>query len=227
MVRSLQPKVVVHHLNQSRSQRILWLLEELEVSYEIKFYERDKKTLLAPPSLKAIHPLGKSPVVTIDKLVLAESGAIIEYLIAHFGDGKLRPSADSTSYWKYNYWLHYAEGSAMLPLLLSLIFGEIEKAPVPFFVKPVLQMVSLQVNKAFITPQLKLHFDYIESELSRTPWFAGEVFSAADIQMSFPLEGAEARGALGSAHPHCLAFLEKIHSRPAYKQALERTLERR
>lgn len=215
--------LTVHHLNNSRSQRILWLLEELGVEYEIKFYERDKETMLAPAALKQIHPLGKSPVVTDGENTVAESGAIIEYLVNKYGRVKLKPQEGTAASLSYTYWLHYAEGSAMPPLLLSLIFLKIETAPMPFFIKPVAKGIAAKVKKAFIGPQLKTHFDYIESILTKNKWFTGSEFTAADIQMSFPLEAAKARGVLTpSTHPYTLKFLETIHQMSTYKKALER-----
>ncbi len=213
--------IVVHHLNKSRSQRVLWLLEELGVPYEVKRYERDEQTLLAPPALRAVHPLGKSPLLTDGGRTLAESGAIVEYLVDRYGAGRFRPPAGSDDQLRYTYWLHYAEGSMMSPLLLSLIFNRMPKAPMPFFVRPVVRAVADKFKAAFIGPQLKLHLDYIERELGKHGWFAGEEFSAADVQMSFPLEVARARGALGDARPHIAAWLEKIHARPAYGRALQ------
>lgn len=209
--------ITLHHLNNSRSQRILWLLEELGVDYEIKRYERDKKTMFAPTELKKVHPLGKSPVITDGDLTIAESGAIIEYVVNKYGQGKLK-SQDPLA---YTYWLHFAEGSAMSPLLLTLVFNKIESSPAPFFIKPILKSVSAKVKSSFINPNLKGIFDFIEAELSKAEWFAGSEFSAADIQMSFPLEAAASRGAehLG---PKSQAFLKKIHARPAYKKAMER-----
>jgi glutathione S-transferase len=213
--------IVVHHLNNSRSQRVLWLLEELGLPYEVKRYQRDAKTMLAPPELRAVHPLGKSPVITDEGMVVAESGNIVDYLVERHGKGRLAPAPGTPERLRYNYWLHYAEGSAMLPLLLKLIFGKVATAPMPFFVKPIARGIVSKVNSQFIDPQLKLHFDYIESELNRNEWFAGSAFSAADIQMSFPLEAAAARGkeAVG---PKTRAFVERIHARPAYKAALEK-----
>lgn len=213
--------ITVHHLNNSRSQRILWLLEELGIDYQIKRYERDPKTLLAPPELRAVHPLGKSPVVTDDGLTLAESGAIIDYLANRYGP-HLLPPADSPERLRCTYWLHYAEGSAMPPLLLKLVFDKVESSPMPFFVKPVARGIAQKVKNAFIAPQLRLHLDYLESELDKSTWFAGEQFSAADIQMSFPLEAAASRAGLDASHPRLTAFLERIHARPAYRRALEK-----
>ena len=218
--------IVVHHLSNSRSQRVLWLLEELGVPYEVKRYERDSKTMLAPPELRAIHPLGKSPVLTDGKLILAESGAIIEYLVEMYGNAgscaTLSPEHGTTDYLRYRYWLHYAEGSLMSPLLLKLVFDKIETSPMPFFVKPIAQAISGKAKSGFITPQIATHLDYMEAELSKSLWFVGENFSAADVQLSFPLEAAAARGGLDASRPMLMAFLRRIHGRPAYKRALER-----
>jgi len=214
--------IIVHHLNNSRSQRVLWLLEELGVPYEVKRYERDPATMLAPAALKAVHPLGKSPVITDGDLTLAESGAIIEHLAGRYGDGCLLPVAGTPERLRYTYWLHYAEGSAMPPLLLKLVFDRIESAPLPFFVRPVAKAISGRAKSSFIGPQIKLHLDFMEGELGKSAWFAGNDFTAADIQMSYPLEAAVARGGLDASRPRLTAFLEKIHARPAYQRALEK-----
>jgi len=214
--------IVVHHLDNSRSQRILWLLEELEKPYEIVHYRRDPETLLAPASLRRVHPLGKSPVVTDGEVTLAESGAIIEYLADRYGAGLLAPAPGTPQRLRYSYWLHYAEGSAMPPLLLKLVFARVAHARMPFFVKPVAKQIAANVNRRFIDPQLKLHLDYLEGELAQHAWFVGDSFSAADIQMSFPLEAAATRGGLDARRPHLHAWLERIHARPAYQRALER-----
>lgn len=214
--------ITVHHLNNSRSQRVLWLLEELGLPYEVKHYQRDAETMLAPPSLRAVHPLGKSPVVTDGDLTLAESGAIVEYLAGRYGDGKLVPAPGSPEHLRYVYWLHYAEGSAMPPLLLRLVFDRLEIAPMPFFIKPIARAISGRAKSSFIEPQIKLHLDYMEGELGKSTWFAGNDFSAADIQMSFPLEAAASRAGLDSSRPKLMAFLERIHDRPAYKRALDK-----
>jgi glutathione S-transferase len=214
--------IIVHHLNNSRSQRVLWLLEELGLEYEVKRYERDAKTMLAPLSLRAIHPLGKSPVITDGDLTLAESGAIVEYLVERYGAGRLAPPAGTPERVRYTYWLHYAEGSAMPPLLLKLIFTQIPKAPMPALVRPFVRRIADGVRTTFVEPQIKLHLDYIEGELSKTSWFAGDEFTAADIQMSFPAEGAASRGGLDASRPKLWAFLQRIHARPAYTRALER-----
>jgi len=215
--------IVVHHLENSRSQRVLWLLEELGQPYEIKRYERDPVTMLAPASLKAVHPLGKSPVVvTDDGLTLAESGAILETLAERYGQGSLQPAAGSPEAVRYRYWLHYAEGSAMPPLLLKLMFDRIEKAKMPFFAKPIAKGIAQKAKAAFIGPQLKTHLDFMEGELGKSEWFAGSEFSAADIQMSFPLEAAAQRAGLDDSRPRLKGFLRRIHARPAYRRALER-----
>jgi glutathione S-transferase len=214
--------IVVHHLENSRSQRILWLLEELGLEYDVRRYARDPQTMLAPAALRRIHPLGKSPLVTDGDLTLAESGAIIEYLVDRYGQDRLRPRPDTPERLRYTYWLHYAEGSAMPPLLLKLIFNRIETGPMPFFVRPVARGIARKVNETFIDPQLALHFDYLESQLSDRNWFAGAEFSAADVQMSFPIEAAAARGILEPGRARLKDFLARIHARPAYGRALER-----
>ena len=218
--------IVVHHLNNSRSQRVLWLLEELGLPYDIKRYQRDAKTMLAPPELRAIHPLGKSPVLTDGNLTLAESGAIVEYLVEMYGHADscatLSPEHGTPEYLRYRYWLHYAEGSLMSPLLLKLIFDKIERSPMPFFAKPIAKAISGKTKSSFITPQLKTHLDYLEAELGKSTWFVGNEFSAADIQLSFPIEAAAARGGLDSSRPKLMDYLKRIHARPAYQKALER-----
>lgn len=212
--------ITVHHLNNSRSQRILWLLDELGIPYEIKHYQRNPRTMLAPPELLAVHPLGKSPVITDGTNTVAESGAIIEYVVSTYGNGRLIPAPGTADRLRYTYWLHFAEGSAMPPLLLKFLFDRIESAPMPFFVKPIARGISSKVKNAFILPNLQRQLDFLEGELAGREWFAGAEFSAADIQMSFPLEASRARGGLGSGQPELTRFLERIHSRPAYQSAL-------
>lgn len=213
--------IVVHHLNNSRSQRVLWLLEELGLAYRVQRYQRDAKTMLAPPELRRVHPLGKSPVIEDDGLVLAESGAILDYLAQRYGAAqRLVPSPESPGRLRYIYWLHYAEGSMMPPLLLQLVFSRLPKSPMPFFARPIVKALADKVRATFTGPQIRLHLDYVEAELARTEWFAGSHFTAADIQMSFPLEAAAARATL-QAHPRIAAFLDRIHTRPAYRRALE------
>ncbi|RZL60852.1 MAG: glutathione S-transferase [Variovorax sp.] len=215
--------ITVHHLNNSRSQRVLWLLEELGLPYDIVAYQRDPNTMLAPPELRQVHPLGKSPVVTTDDgLTLAESGAIVETVIERFGNGRFAPAAGTPAFLRYRYWLHYAEGSAMPPLLLKLVFDKIENSKMPFFAKPIAKAIAGKAKRSFITPNITTHLDFMEAELGKSRWFAGEDFSGADIQMSFPIEAAAARGGLDASRPKLMAYLDRIHARPAYKRALER-----
>ncbi|MEH1810499.1 glutathione S-transferase family protein [Nostoc sp.] len=201
--------ITVHHLNNSRSQRVLWLLEELGIEYEIKFYERDPKTMMAPESLRQVHPLGKSPVITDADLTIAESGAIIEYLVDRYGNGRLVPASGTPEHLRYKYWLHYAEGSAMPLLVMRLVLNNFGAG-------------DSSVVSGFVAPQIKLHFDYIEDELRKNTWFAGNEFTAADIQMSFPLEAVAALPEEVKNRPKLKEFVERIHGRPAYKTALER-----
>ena len=216
--------ITVHHLENSRSQRLLWLLEELGTPYTVKRYARDRKTLLAPTELKQVHPLGKSPVTTDGAITVAESGAIIEYLLdAHppaQGHGALRPPPGTAERRQFTYWLHFAEGSAMPFLVMKLVFDKVRSAPVPFFIKPILKGVADEVGKTFLMPNITQQLTFIESTLAAQPWFAGAEFSAADVQMSYPLEAAAERVGLGSSHPHISAWLQRIHARPAYQRAL-------
>jgi len=214
--------IVVHHLNNSRSQRVLWLLEELGVTYEVRRYQRDAKTMLAPPELRAVHPLGKSPVISDGGLTLAESGAIVEYLAGKYGDGRLAPVQGTPERLRYTYWLHFAEGSAMPPLLMKLIFDRIEKGPMPFFARPIARAIAGKAKSSFVQPNIDRTLDFMEAELGRHEWFAGSAFTAADIQMSFPLEAAASRGGLNEGRPKLWAFLKRIHERPAYQRALEK-----
>ena len=214
--------IVVHHLNNSRSQRVVWLLEELGIDYEIRHYQRDAKTMLAPPELRAIHPLGKSPVITDGELTIAESGAIIEYLVERYGKGRLIPAAGTPERLRYTYWLHYAEGTAMPPLVMKLVFSMMVKAPMPFFVRPIARAITNKVLSTFIDPNIKRQLDYMEAELGKATWFAGDAFSAADIQMSFALDAAATRSGLDASRPRLMAFLERIHAMPTYKRALEK-----
>ena len=214
--------ITVHHLNNSRSQRVLWLLEELGVPYEIQKYQRDAKTMLAPPELLKVHPLGKSPVISDDGTTVAESGAIIEYLLERHGKGRLEPAKGTPERLRFTYWLHFAEGSAMSPLLMKLVFDRIETAPMPFFARPIARGISRKVKTAMIEPNLKRHLDHMERELTKSEWFAGDEFSAADIQMSFPVEASAQRAGLDASRPKLMTFLKKIHARPAFRRALER-----
>ena len=212
--------IVVHHLNDSRSQRILWLLEELGVPYEIKFYQRDATTRLAPPELTAIHPLGKSPVITDGANTLAETGAIVEYLIDTYGEGRLAPAKGTPERLRYTYWLHYAEGSAMPPLLMKLVFSVLP-ARSPALVRPLVKSIAGRAQAGFIDPQIAAHLAFWEAELGKSEWFAGDQLTGADIMMSFPAEGAARRFGL-DGRPKLQAFLDNIHARPAYVKALER-----
>lgn len=213
--------IIVHHLNDSRSQRVLWLLEELGVDYEVKRYERDAKTRLAPPELRAIHPLGKSPVIQHGDVVVAETGAIVEYLLETFPDGGLKPAPGTPEARRWTYWLHYAEGSAMPPLLMKLVFTALPQRA-PGLMRGLVKAVSNSALKGFVDPQLKSHFDYWEAELGKSAWFAGDDFSAADIMMSFPIEAAADRAGALDGRPRLAAFLKTIHARPAYQAALEK-----
>ena len=215
--------ITVHHLNNSRSQRVLWLLEELGVPYEIRKYERDPRTMLAPPSLRDIHPLGKSPVISDGDITVAESGAILEYLVERYDDdGRLAPAVGTPERLRWRYWMHFAEGSAMPPLLIKLICEKVARSPMPFFARPIARAISAKVQAMMVEPNLKRQLDFMESELSQHKWFAGSEFSAADIQMSFPLEAAAQRAGLDASRPKLMGFLKRIHARPAYKRALQR-----
>jgi glutathione S-transferase len=206
--------ITVHHLNNSRSQRVLWLLEELELPYEIKFYQRDPKTMRAPPDLKSVHPLGKSPVITDGEKTIAESGTIVNYLINNYAQGRLL----AKDRLRYNYWMHYAEGSAMPLLVMQLVFDSIPRQ-VPGIIRPIAKLISGGVQKGFIGPQLETHVAFWDAELQKSAYFAGDELSGADIMMSFPLEAASAGGGLT---PRLTAYLAELHARPAYQKALER-----
>ena len=199
--------LIVHHLNNSRSQRVLWLLEELGLPYEIKHYQRNAKTMLAPPELRAVHPLGKSPVVTEGDVTIAETGAIVEYLTAREG-GRLGPSADPVEGQRWRQFVHYAEGSMMPPLLAMLVVGRLGLLGRPAR-KPLQKMFAV-------------HLKWLESELATRDWFAGDAFSAADVMMSFPLEAARSRGGLDDRYPRLQAWLERIHARTGYRAALQK-----
>ena len=214
--------ITVHHLENSRSQRVLWLLEELGLPFEVKHYARDKKTMMAPPELRAVHPLGRSPVITDAGKTIAESGAIVEYLVDTYGEERLKPPAGSDERLRYTYWLHFAEGTAMPPLLIKLIVDRMESAKAPFFIKPVIRGIVGRVRKGFLDRQIASNLDFMESELGKSEWFAGNEFTAADIQMSFPLEAASMRAGLDRSRPKLWDFLQRIHARPAYKRALEK-----
>lgn len=211
--------IVVHHLENSRSLRILWMLEELGLDYEVKHYARNKKTQLAPPELLEMHPLGKSPVLEDNGVVVAETGAILEYLLAQYDkEGAFKPADPlSKEGMSYSYWLHSCEGSLMPFLVMTKVFQSIKQAPMPFFIKPVAKAIASKVEKSYIAPSLKRHFEYIESILCHQDWFAGEQFSAADVQMSFPLEAASK--SMAGQYPYIESWLERIHTRPAWQAA--------
>jgi len=218
--------IKVHHLDHSRSQRVLWMLEELNLPYQLVTYQRDPKTWLAPQALRDIHPLGKSPVLQDDALVLAESGAILEYLADRYDSGRqLSPEpmpAQAAERVRYRYWMHYAEGSAMPPMLLTLVMSRIRNAPMPFFAKPIARAIADKAEKGFVGPQRRLHLDWMEQRLAASPWFAGKRFTAADIQMSFPIQAAASRGDGLADKPALRGFLQRIEQRPGYKRAVAR-----
>ena len=199
--------IKVHHLNNSRSQRVLWLLEEIGLDYEVVSYQRDAKTKRAPASLRRLHPLGKAPIIEDGSLRLAETGAIVDYLVSRYGES-LAPTEGGEAYWRCRYWVHYAEGSAMAPLLLKLVLRKLGPLGWP--------------ARRYVDGQIALHLDFLEKELDKGPWFAGDEFSAADIMISFPLEAATARGGLNASRPNLSNFLSRIHARPAYQRALSR-----
>ncbi len=212
--------IIVHYLENSRAHRILWLLEELGLDYEVKTYKRGPD-MRAPKDLKAVHPLGKSPVIEDGGKIYAESGAIIEYLLDTYGKGAFRPERGTDAYRRYVYWLHCAEGSAMPLLLLKLLFSRIP-GQVPFFLRPVASMISQGVASKLVDPQLADHTAYWESELAKDGLFAGSELTGADIAMSFPVEAAMSRVDGAKAHPAIRRFLETIRARPAYQRALQK-----
>lgn len=219
--------ITVHHLETSRSQRVLWLLEELGVPYDIVVYRRDKKTKLAPPALKAIHPLGKSPVITDDGITVAESGAILEYLVERYGananlEGDLQPKPGTPEHMQCRFWMHYAEGSLMNWLVMKLVFTTIPTQPMPFFVRPIARQLCARVQAGLIDPNLDTALAFMEDHLAKHAWFAGEQLSVADFQMSFAVEAALARGARSHEFPRLQAYKEKMTARPAYRRALEK-----
>ena len=210
--------IVVHHLNNSRSQRVLWLLQELGVPYEVKYYQRDAKTMLAPPELRAVHPLGKSPVITDGEKTIAETGAIVDYLIETYGGGRFIPPAGTPERLRYNYWMHYAEGSAMPILVMKLVFQEMPKQS-PAIIRPLVRAISKKVQDSFIDPNLNTNISFWNDELAKSAYFAGGELTGADIMMSFPLEAASQRATLT---PTITQYITKIHARPAYREALQR-----
>ncbi len=218
--------ITVHHLEQSRSQRILWLLEELGLDYQITAYKRDPETNLAPEALKKFHSLGKSPILEDGTLILPETGAIIEYLLQKYGGGKFRPAetlaADHPDKVRYLFWMHFAEGSVMPSLVTRLIMNKIAEAPLPFFAKPIAKKIASTVTTNFVNPTIENQFNHIETELGQSAFIASNEFTGADIMMSFPLEAALLRGAIGNNRPNIAAYVEKLQARPAYLKALSR-----
>lgn len=213
--------IKLYALKQSRAYRIAWLLELLELDYELEIIERDKKTFLAPSSLKQIHPLGKSPLLQDGSLTLAESGAIVEYLLARYNPKQqFKLTAESDNYPDYLYWLHYAEGSLMPLLVMSLVFHRIEQKKVPFFIKPIVQKIVDGVKSSYLTPQLKLHLDHIEQHLNGKCWFLGEEITGADVMMSFPLQALVKRGLVG--YPNINAYVARLENTPAYLRVEEK-----
>ena len=214
--------IIVHHLENSRSQRVLWLLEELAVPYEIKNYQRDKKTMLAPASLKAVHPLGKSPVITDAGKTIAESGAITEYLIHHYGPDSMKFDVGSEAWLQGTYWSHFAEGTAMPFPVMKLVFSQIKRAPMPFFVKPVAGQIVNKVMSSFLQPNIDNTLAYINDHLQGKTWFVDETLSAADFQMSFPLLAAATREDIPAQYPNIQRYLERMQQRPAFQKAIEK-----
>ena len=203
--------LTLHHLNDSRSQRILWLLEELGTPYEMKRYQRNAQTRLAPPELEAVHPLGKSPVISDGDIRIAESGAIVDYIIRHYGQGNgkpaLMPAVGSADYEAYNEWLHYSEGSAMLPLMLNLYVSRLKEAGAPLHPR--------------IDGEIKNHLGYVNSSLEGREFFVGNALTGADIQMSFVAEMANIFDKLGP-YPNLSAWLSRMHARPAFRRSIEK-----
>jgi glutathione S-transferase len=214
--------IIVHHLENSRSQRVLWLLEELGVPYEVRRYDRDKTTNLAPPALMKVHPLGKSPVIEDKGRVIAETGAIVEHLIDSYGGGRLKPPAGTDEYQRYKYWLHAAEGSYMPPLVMALVLGRMETAKMPFFAKPIARRLVQAVREGYLAHTTKALFAYLEAELGRAPFLAGAELSGADIMMIFPAEASLSRADAAKGLKNLPAYVKRIQARPAYQRALEK-----
>jgi glutathione S-transferase len=214
--------ITVHHLENSRSQRVLWLLEELGVPYQVKRYERDKKTNLAPKELLKVHPLGKSPVVEDNGAIYAETGAIIEHIVETHGGGRLAPPRGTADYDRYKYWMHAAEGSYMPPLVMALFLNRMETAPMPFFAKPIARKLTGAVREGYLNHTTKALFDYLDAQLSKSEWLAGKDFTAADVIMSFPAEASLQRVAAATSAKNLKAYVDRLHARPAYKRALEK-----
>lgn len=214
--------ITVHHLENSRSQRVLWLLEELGLPYQVKRYERDKKTNLAPKELLKVHPLGKSPVIDDNGAIIAETGAIIEHIVDTYGQGRLIPSTGTDDYRRYKYWIHAAEGSYMPPLVMALFLNRMETAKMPFFAKPIAKKLTQGVRDAYLTQTTKALFDYLDAEIGRGDWLAGKDFTAADVIMSFPAEASLQRVDAAKSAKNLKAYVDRLQARPAYKRALDK-----
>ncbi len=214
--------IIVHHLNNSRSQRVLWLLEELNLPYEIKRYERDPKTIRAPKSLRDVHPLGKSPVISDGDITVAESGAIIDYLIRTYAKETFCPDEKSAEFRDYQYWMHFSEGSLMPPLLMRMLFEKVKTSPMPFFIKPVAKMIADKVLTTFVNPEITLNMGFVDKHLGSHTWFTGDKLTGADFQMSFPLEASVAAGAIRNKYPNIHAYVKRFQERRAYLKALEK-----
>ncbi|HBQ18395.1 MAG TPA: glutathione S-transferase [Myxococcales bacterium] len=215
------PSLVVHHLERSRSHRALWLLEELGVDYEIVTYRRHPKTSRAPDSLRAIHPLGRAPLVELDGRVLAESGAILETLSEELGDGALVPARGTEAFRRFRFFMHFAEGSMMAPLMVQLVASRVRSAPVPFFLKPVVKGIAAKIHGGYSGPETARQLAFLDAELADRAWITGDDFSAADIQMSYPIEAALSRGDHGDVG-HLRAYVERLRARPAYARAVDK-----
>ena len=213
--------ITLHHLNNSRSQRILWLLEELGMAYEVVRHERDPKTNLAPDSLKRVHALGKSPVIVDDGLVIAESGAIVDYLARKDDQRRFVVEEGDDGFLDWTFWMHYAEGSLMPPLVMRLVFEKVKTGPMPFFARPVARGIADKTHQMFLGPMIQSHLDFVEDHLARYDWFAAGRLTAADFQMSFPLEAVVASGLAGKRYPNIQRYVENYQQRPAYQRALE------
>jgi glutathione S-transferase len=220
--------ITLHHLETSRSQRVLWLLEEMGLPYEMVRYQRDPKTRLAPPALKAIHPLGKAPVITDGGITVAESGAILEYLAETYGPEAaaalpgLVPRSGTPEHRQCRFWMHYAEGSLMNWLVMKLVFTTIPTQPMPFFVRPIARALCGKVQAALIDPNLSTALDFMEQHLAHHAWFAGDQLTLADFQMSFAVEAALSRASGKGTHPHLQAWRDKVAARPAWQRALDK-----
>ncbi|MAA76253.1 MAG: glutathione S-transferase [Salinisphaeraceae bacterium] len=213
--------LTVHHLENSRSQRILWLLEEIGLDYAVERYERDPKTMLAPASLKKVHSLGRSPVITDGDEVIAETGAIIDYLIEDKSDGALSPERGTPAWRRYNHFLHYAEGSLMPLLVMKLITSVLGKKPTPLLFRPMGGLVGLGMQKQFIDPRIRQNLEYLDAQLGDADWFVENRLTGADIMLSFPLEASKARGGLAQ-FPRLIAYVDRFQALPGYQRALER-----